>query len=57
MTVSTDNTTKTLNPQNPPNPETKIPQYKFNLHQNLRLNLYRKIPRNPSVSMRWILGV
>jgi len=35
-------------PQNPPNPETQLPRYKFKLNQNLHLNLYLKKPRNLS---------
>jgi len=48
---------KTLHLRNLPNPETQIPRYKFELNQNLKLNMYRKIPRNPSFSIWWILGL
>ena len=51
-----DSPLKTLHPQNPPNPETQISQYKFKLNQNINLILYREIPRNPSFSIWWILG-
>jgi len=50
---------KMLQPQNPPNPATQIPRYKFScsyyysdsLNQNLNLDLYREIPRNLSFSI------
>ena len=45
---------KMPHPRNPPNLETQIPRYKLKRHQNLNLNLHRKIPTNPSFSMWWI---
>ena len=40
---------KLLHPQNPPNPETHIPRYKFQFNSNL--NFYREILRNLSFSI------
>ena len=47
---------KLLHPQDPPNPETRIPRYKFKSNQNPRLNLHREMPRKLSFSMWWISG-
>jgi len=52
MAVSTEN----LHSPNPPNRETRIPQYKLKANQNLILHLYREILRTLSFSMWWISG-
>jgi len=53
MTVSTNY----YPPPNPPNPETQIPRDEFKLNPNLNSNLNREVPKNPSFSIWWILGV
>ena len=47
----------TLHPRNPPNPQNQIPCYKFKLHQILNLYMYRKVPKNLSISIWWISGM
>jgi len=45
-----------LHPQNPPNPETQIPQHSFKLNPLLCLFVYREHPRNRSFSIWWLAG-
>jgi len=47
---------QSLHLRNPPNRKTQIPRYKVEWNRNLLLNLYRKIPRNLSLSIWWISG-
>jgi len=42
--------------QNPPNRETQIPRYKFQLNRQVDMTLYREISRNLSFSIWWIWG-
>jgi len=61
-TISTENALwiqfplRMLHPWNTPNRETQIPQDKFKWDQDLSLNLYCEILRNPSFSIWWISG-
>jgi len=49
--------TEMLHSWNPQNPGTKIPRCKFELNQNLNLNLYREVPKNLRFTIRWISGM